>query len=83
MKLNRLNRREQKALEAIDRSRHEYVMLGEMGRDVGRGTIDGLIARGFAVTGPSRYPPDIGYAMTAAGRAALNASYAAPGRRPL
>jgi hypothetical protein len=82
MEHNRLNPREKKALDAMVDCMHKYVMPGEI-VDVGKVTLDALVRRGFAVTGPSRQRGVTGYAITARGREAWKASYAVPKRRPL
>jgi hypothetical protein len=74
---NRLNDREKKALQAMEHCMHGYAMPGEM-VGVGKATLDELVRRGFAVTGPSRHTGVTGYALTDAGREALIASCAVP-----
>ncbi|MGO9038556.1 MAG: hypothetical protein ACLPV2_09905 [Steroidobacteraceae bacterium] len=67
------NWRELKALEAMDSCHYEYELQGQIGRGVGRGTLQELVRRGLAKQGPSpRQRGEVGYAITDAGRAALH-----------
>lgn len=71
-----LNSRERKALQAMDACTYQYELKEQMGAEVGRRTLKGLLDRGFAVMGPSpRQPGQMGYAITDEGRKALNQSY--------
>ena len=47
------NWRELKALEAMDSCHYEYELQGQIGRGVGRGTLQELVRRGLAKQGPS------------------------------
>lgn len=73
--VERLNPRERKAFEAMSMCPHRFELLGNMGLGVGKSTLDGLVARGFAQQGISpRQPPLPGWAITDAGKQALYGS---------
>lgn len=68
-----LNDKERRALEVMDICPYQYELLGKFPRGVGRGTLDGLVARDLAEVGPSpRQQSAEGWAITEAGKHALH-----------
>ena len=69
-----LSGRERKALMAMSYCHYKYELKGQLGLGVGAKTLEALVQRGLAKIGPSpRQPGQMGYAITPAGQAALDA----------
>jgi hypothetical protein len=64
-----LTSRERKALETMWLCPYEFELLGKFSTGIGRGTLDGLVAKGLAEVGPSpRQPGQTGWRITPEGR---------------